>query len=206
MTKKTSLREIEKKTYMSYHQDGLIDLFVGIYVLFFGLGIFLRSVVDFSTWFVIPGIFPAIMVPIWISVKKQITMPRIGYVKFRSGGANKLTAVFIGLIVVGLGVTTLAWASVLRDIIVSYSFIIIGIGAASISSLFAYTLGLNRLYAYGLLSLVLFITGDFITIPFEYSLLTIGLVIILNGLVLLTRFIKRYPLTQGEKPNARESF
>ena len=207
------MKEIEKKTYMSYHQDGLIDVFVGVYILLFGSGILLKSVTDFSTWFVIPAIFPAIMVPIWISVKKQITMPRIGYVKFRSGGANKLTVIFIGLLVAGLGVfmvftfvsTTQAWASALRDLIVSYSMIIIGIGAATISSLFAYTMGLKRLYAYGLLSLVLFLTGHFITIPFEYLLLTIGLAIIINGFVLLMQFIRKYPLTHGDKTIAEKS-
>jgi len=213
MTEQNSLREIEKKTYMSYHQDGLLDIFVGVYVLLFGSGILLRSVGDFSTWFVIPAIFPAIMVPIWISVKKQITMPRIGYVKFRSGGANRLTAVFIGLMVAGLGVfmaftfasTTQSWASVLRDLMVSYSMIAIGGGAAIISSLFAYTMGLKRLYAYGLLTLALFLTGHFITIPFEYFLLTIGFAIIINGFVLLIRFIQKYPPTQGEKTIAKKS-
>ncbi len=211
--KESSLKEIEKKTYMSYHQDGLIDIFVGVYILLFGSGILLKSVTDFSTWFVIPAIFPAIMVPIWISAKKQITMPRIGYVKFRSGGANKLTVIFVGLLVSGLGVfmaftfasTTQAWASALRDLIVSYSMIIIGIGAATISSLFAYTMGLKRLYAYGLLSLVLFLTGHFITIPFEYLLLTIGLAIIINGFVLLMQFIRKYPITQGDKTIAEKS-
>jgi len=211
--KEPSLKEIEKKTYMSYHQDGLIDIFVGVYILLFGSGILLKSVTDFTTWFVIPAIFPAIMVPIWISAKKQITMPRIGYVKFRSGGANKLTVIFIGLLVSGLGVfmaftfasTTQAWASALRDLMVSYSMIIIGIGAATISSLFAYTMGLKRLYAYGLLTLVLFLTGHFITIPFEYLLLTIGLAIIINGFVLLMQFIRKYPLTQDDKTIAKKS-
>jgi hypothetical protein len=73
--KETSLREVEKRTCMSYHQDGLIDIFIGIYVLLFGLGILLRTLGDFGTWFVIPAIFPAIMVPIWVSAKKRITMP-----------------------------------------------------------------------------------------------------------------------------------
>jgi hypothetical protein len=41
MVNNTSLREIEKKTYMSYHQDGLFDIFVGTYVLLFGIGIYL---------------------------------------------------------------------------------------------------------------------------------------------------------------------
>ena len=214
MTKRDSLREIEKKTYMSYHQDGLIDIFVGVYVLLFGLGILLRTVADFGTWFVIPAIFPAIMVPIWISVKKRITMPRIGYVNFGVRGANKLMAIFIGLMVAGLGVfmaftfgsTQWSWAATLRDLIVSNGMIIIGVAAASISSLFAYTMGLKRLYAYGLVILVLFVAGYFITFPFEYILLTIGLAIIITGFVLLIRFMQKYPLPQGDKNIAQKSF
>jgi hypothetical protein len=215
MTEKNSLREIEKKTYMSYHQDGLLDIFVGVYILLFGIGILLMTMTNFSTWFVIPAIFPAIMVPIWISAKKRITMPRIGYVKFGVKGANKMMAIFLGLTVAGLGVFTVfglgasmgeSWALTLRDFLISNYMIIIGIAAVTISSLFAYTMGLKRLYGYGLLTLVLFFTGYFIVIPFEYFLVTIGLVIIISGFVLLMRFIRKYPLPQGDKINAQESF
>jgi len=196
---------------MSYHQDGLLDIFVGVYVLSFALGILLLTVTDFSTWFVIPAIFPAIMVPIWISAKRRITMPRIGYVKFGSRGANKLTAIFIGLLVAGLGVfmafsfaSSQAWALTLRNLIISNGMIIIGVSAAAISSLFAYTMGLNRLYAYGLLTLVLFSVGHFTTIPFGYFLLTIGLVIIINGFVLLMQFIRKHPVSQGDETNVEK--
>ena len=208
------MKEIEKKTYMSYHQDGLIDVFVGVYILLFGSGILLNSVTDFSTGFVIPAIFPAIMIPIWISAKKRVTMPRIGYVKFGVRGANKMMAIFLGLAVAGLGVFMMfglgasmgeGWALTLRDFLISNNMIIIGIAAATISSLFAYTMGLKRLYAYGLLSLVLFFTGHFITIPFEYILFTIGLAIIINGFVLLIQFIRKYPLTLGDKTIAEKS-
>ena len=214
MTKRTSLREIEKKTYMSYHQDGLLDIFVGIYVLLFGIGILLLTMTDFSTWFLIPAIFPAIMIPIWISAKKRITMPRIGYVKFGVRGANKMMAIFLGIAVAGLGTFMVfglgasmgeGWALTLRDILISNSMLIIGIGALTISSLFAYTMGLKRLYGYGLLIFVLFFTGYFVAIPFEYFLVIIGLVIIISGFALLTRFIRKYPLPQGDTINAQES-
>ena len=214
MTQKNSLREIEKKTYMSYHQDGLLDIFIGIYVLLFGIGILLLTMTDFSTWFIIPAIFPAIMIPIWLSAKKRITMPRIGYVKFGVRGANKMMALFLGLMVAGLGVFMVfglgasmgeGWALILRDFFISNSMIIIGIGALTISSLFAYTMGLKRLYGYGLLIFVLFFTGYFITIPFEYLLVTIGFVIVVSGFVLLMRFIRKYPLPQGDK-NIVKSF
>ncbi|UCF59121.1 MAG: hypothetical protein JSV15_01475, partial [Candidatus Bathyarchaeota archaeon] len=94
----------------------------------------------------------------------------------------------------------------LRNLIITNSMIIIGISAAAISSLFAYTMGLKRLYAYGLLTLVLFLAGHFITIPFEYFLLTIGLVIIVNGFVLLIQFIRKHPLPQGDEANVEKSF
>jgi hypothetical protein len=212
MSKKPSIREVEKKTYMSYHQDGLIDIFVGVYVVLFGLGIFLRTVEDFSTWFVIPAIYVAVMVPIWVSAKKRITMPRIGYVKFGGRGANKLLAVFIGLLVAGLGAfmvfsfaSSQGWALTVRNLILSNGMIIIGVAAFAISSLFAYTTSLNRLYAYGLLSLVLFLAGHFIAFPFEYLLLTIGFAIIIEGFFLLIRFIQKYPLAQGDETNAKKS-
>ncbi|MEJ2281222.1 MAG: hypothetical protein P8X97_04810 [Candidatus Bathyarchaeota archaeon] len=214
MTNKNSLRDIEKKTYMSYHQDGLLDIFIGIYVLLFGIGISLMTMTDFNMWFIIPAIFPAIMIPIWISAKKRITMPRIGYVNFGIRGVNKMMAIFIGLMVAGLGVFMVfglgtsmgeGWALTLRDFFISNSMLIISIGALIVSSLFAYTMGLKRLYGYGLLIFILFFTGHFITIPFEYFLLTIGFVIIISGFTLLLQFIRKYPLPQGDKINAQKS-
>jgi hypothetical protein len=211
-----SLKEVEKRTYMSYHQDGLLDIFVGIYVLLFGLGILLRTVGDFGTWFIIPAIFPAVMVPIWISAKRRITMPRIGYVKFGVRSAGKLMALLLGLMVAGAGLGAFmafsftssqgqGWALAFRELMISYAMIIIGIVAASVSSLFGYTMGLKRLYAYGLLIFVLFSIGYFIPFPFEYILLTIGLVITINGFVLLMQFIRKYPLPQGDETYAKKS-
>jgi hypothetical protein len=207
MNEKASLREVEKRTYMFYHQDGLIDIFVGLYTLLFALGILLMTMTDFSTWFVIPAILPAIMGPIWISVKKRITMPRIGYVKFGSRGANKLMAIVLGLVAVGLGAFMMfglgafmgqGWAMTLRNLIIPNSMIIIGVSAAAILGLFAYTMGLKRLYAYGILTLALVLPGHFIAIPLGYSLLIIGLVILVNGFVLLVQFIRKHPLPQGD--------
>jgi len=201
--KKINLKEVEKRTYISYHQDGLIDIFVGVYILLFGSGILLMTVTDFSTWFIIPAIFPAIMLPIWISAKKKITMPRIGYVKFGGRGANKLMALLIGLTTVGLGTFMVlsfasisqGWALTVRNLIFSNGMLIIGIMATIISSLFAYTMGLKRLYVYGLFTLTLFVTGHFITVPLDYLLVIIGLMIVINGFVLLLRFIRKYPIT-----------
>ena len=87
---------------MSYHQDGLLDIFAGLYILGFGLGILMDVFWEFGFGVIMPAILIATVLPIWIEAKRKITMPRIGFVNFGTRGANKLTAVFIGTIVAGL--------------------------------------------------------------------------------------------------------
>lgn len=211
MTKQNTLREIEKKAYMSYHQDGLLDIVIGLYALSFGLGIVMDRIWELNFATIWPAILIAIILPIWIQAKRKITMPRIGFVKFGARGSNKLFAVFVGLMVAGLGVLflfTMATAQngrpVWIDTIFQYGMIVIGLGAAVIGSLFAYTMGLKRLHGYGLLTLALFASGHFLSLPFEYLLLAIGSIIIASGAALLVQFIRRYPLPKGAPDNAAQ--
>jgi uncharacterized integral membrane protein len=211
MTKQTTLREIEKKAYMSYHQDGLLDIVIGLYALAFGIGIIIDRLFDLSFAAIMPAILISIVLPIWIQAKRKITMPRIGFVKFGARGSNKLFAVFLGLAVAGLGVFfvfTLASVQngkiVWIDALFQYGLIVIGLGAAVIGSLFAYTMGLKRLHGYGLLTLALFASGHFLSIPFEYLLLAIGSIIIASGAALLAQFIRRYPLSKGAQANVAQ--
>jgi hypothetical protein len=212
MTKQNTLREIERKAYMSYHQDGLLDMVIGLYALSFGLGIFVDKIFEFSFAAIMPAIMISIVLPIWIYAKKKITMPRIGFVKFGARGVNKLFALLLGLSIAGLGVSLAFGVFVLGqngrplwfEILVQYGMIWIGLGAAVIGSLFAYTMGLKRLHGYGLLTLALFASGHFLGVPFEYLLLTIGSVIIASGAVLLAQFIRRYPLPKGAPANAAQ--
>jgi hypothetical protein len=213
MTKQNTLREIEKKAYMSYHQDGLLDIVVGFYVLAFGLGVVADKILEFGFGTITPAILVAIVLPIWVQAKRTITMPRIGFVKFGTRGSNKLFALLLGLAVAGLGVFMLfgiflATGQIGRpwwlEILFQYGMIWIGLGAAVIGSLFAYTMGLKRLHGYGLLSFALLAGGYFLSIPFEYLLLVIGSVIIASGAVLLIQFIRKYPLPKGAPENAAQ--
>ena len=210
VTKQNTLREIEKKTYMSYHQDGLIDIIIGLYAITFGLGIIVDLVLELNFAAIIPGMLIAIILPIWIIAKRKITMPRIGYVNIGTKGSNKLFALFLGLAVAGLGVfflfTMMTFESGrpewIETILFQYGMIWIGLGAAVIGSLFAYTMGLKRLYAYGLLTLALFVAGYFLSFPFQYLLIVIGSVIIASGVALLIQFMHRYPVKKGGSDNA----
>jgi hypothetical protein len=210
VTKQDTLREVEKKTYMSYHQDGLLDIIIGLYALAFGIGIVADKILDFSFAVLMPGILIAVILPIWIQAKRKITLPRIGYVNIGTKGSNKLFALLLGLSVAGLGVFFLFTMMTFQNgrpewietILFQYGMIWIGLGAAVIGSLFAYTMGLKRLHGYGLLTLALFVGGYFLSVPFEYLLLVAGSVIVASGAVLLARFIRRYPLPKGAPDHA----
>ena len=88
------------------------------------------------------------------------------------------------------------------EMLFQYGMIWIGLGAAVIGSLFAYTMGLKRLHGYGFLTLALFVSGYFLSVPFEYLLLVAGSVIIASGAALLVRFVRKYPLPKGAPDNA----
>jgi len=203
-----NLREIERKAYMSYHQDGLLDIFVGVYILGFGLGIFTDIIWVDRIWepgfgSIMPAILIATILPIWIEAKRKITVPRIGFVKFGPQGTRKLIAIYIGLFVAGLGAffaftVSQGGPSPWLNMIFQNGLIIIGIGSLAVCVLFGYSMGLKRLYGYGLLALILLVIGHFMGIFFPYLLLTLGIAVIATGVALLISFVRKYPL-QGDK-------
>jgi len=205
MTKEPNLREIEKKAYMSYHQDGLLDIFAGLFVLGFGLGIWVDLTLEFGFGSIMPAILVATLLPIWISAKRKITMPRVGFVKFGPRGTQRLTAVFIGTAIVGLlFFMAIAFTSAQGgppswlQTIIQYGMVVIGLISLAICSLFGYSMGMRRLYAYGLLAFVLLVIGHFFGIFFGYILLVIGTAVTAAGFALLISFVRKYPV-QGDK-------
>ena len=195
---------------MSYHQDGLLDIFVGLYILGFGIGIFMDVVLDFGMGVIImPGFFIAVALPTWIAAKRKITLPRIGYVNFGIRGANKLSAIFVGLIVAGLGAFFVFTFAVFQggprewlDFIFQNGMIFVGVGSLAVCVLFGYSMGLKRLYVYGLIALTILVIGHFMGIFFAYILLALGIMVMVTGIALLIGFVKKYPL-KGDKAIAK---
>ena len=209
MTKEPNLKEIERKAYMSYHQDGLLDIFAGLYILGFALGILMETHWEFNFGVIMPAILIVTVLPVWIEAKRKITMPRIGYVNFGTRGANKLTAVFIGTLVAGLGAffiftfaTFQGESRQLLDTIVENGVLIIGFGTFVVCSIFGYSMGLKRLYVYGLLAAITLTIGHFAGIFFAYIMFALGLTIMVTGSALLINFVKKYPL-KGDRAIAK---
>ena len=74
MEQNVNLEKIERKAYLSYHQDGLWDIFLGIF--FSGMGV----VMFFNTIYLMGAL--AALLPVAIPIKKSFTSSRLGYVKF----------------------------------------------------------------------------------------------------------------------------
>jgi hypothetical protein len=205
VTKEPNLKEIERRAYMSYHQDGLLDIFAGLFVLGYGLGIYMDIVWEIGFGTIMPAILIATVLPIWIAAKRKITVPRIGFVNFGTRGANKLIALFIGTMVAGLfaffAFTLAASQGGSRqwlDAIFQNGMLILGIGSLAVCTIFGYSMGLKRLYAYGLLAMITLVIGHFTGIFFAYVLMALGTAVTIAGFALLIGFVRKYPLQGGK--------
>lgn len=202
MKTKTSLTHLKRKAYLDFHQDGIIDILLGAAILGFAIMIILDNVIFSSmSW---------LSFTLYTSFKNAITIPRFGYVQFLEG--NKKTGLALGLgiglliLVLVLGILfilgpdrlPLAPISFLRKF---HVYLMSGIGAI-LMVIFGLGTGIKRLTAYGF-GFLAAIAGSFLLeIKGEFTLLAAGGLILLIGLVLMVKFIRRYPAQPQEVDNA----
>jgi len=202
---KIDLKEIERRAYLSYHQDGLVDIFIGLAFLVFGAPIL------YDPGMVIPppGMVAAVggiiaVVPVmYAAVKKSVTIPRLGYVKFASQRRKKTRIVVLFLVVAGVlgnvaGVFALIYRPFVIFLVENY-MIVVGVVGAAIFSLVAYLSEIKRFYAYGAMVLIVFPSGYVVHTSLQYHLVLMGVLMLLSGVGLLYRFLRKYPKQAGEK-------
>ena len=207
MNEKIDLKEIEKKAWKSCFQDGLWDIFLGLILLSFGISPFIEELtgiiylISYITLLSIGYI-------IFYGGKKYITIPRIGKVKFGPKRKIKKIKVVIILaisVIFGLAAILLTQTDLIPyNIDISIWGIIFSINALIVFSLLAYYLDFPRLYIYS----IFFATSIFIVetsrshVGTTYDTLVgfgmFGVIVVLIGLLHLTRFVRRYPLHKEE--------
>ena len=205
MNEKIDLKKIEKKAWTSYYQDGLWDIFLGLILLNFGVAPIMEEITG-VTYLVSYILIIALAYIIWYTGKKYITAPRIGLVKFgrtRKIKNFKVTIILLISAIFGLVVMLLTTTDLLpykTDI--SAWAILFAINALIVFSLMAYFLDFPRLYIYSVFFAVsIFLAelsrsyvGSLYDTVIGFGLF--GVVIVLIGLLHLTRFIRRYPLSE----------
>jgi len=194
MSEKINLKNIERKAYTSYHQDGILDILIAIFILSFAAWIIADMV-----W--LGWIFYLIAASIYAVAKRGITVPRIGFVKFPQQRTKKMLwiAVSLGVLLNILGLVTFIQTEggstpVWLLFAIEHYMIVIGLFVAALFCFVGYTFRAKRMYAYALLTLVTFSVGYFLSYPLYYYIILIGTLILLSGLTMLIRFIRKYPL------------
>jgi hypothetical protein len=194
MSYELDINEIERKTYMSYHEDGLVDIAIGMVILTWG--IFL--VTEPSG---LIGLLAPLAFAVWYLGKRFVTFPRTGMIqpspKMEKRYRNLAIFMFVlGLVALGgilVGRTMFAFPA-------GYSLSILGLVLAFGVSLLAFLLNASRLYLYAILIFIAFAGGEALSTnittfdAFAVSVILAGGLILLSGLIVLVRFLRKYPL------------
>jgi hypothetical protein len=201
------LREIERKAYTSYHEDGILDIFIGI-------GVLTAAMYMMTDLFWMAGASVAVFTPLYIQAKKSITFPRLGQVTFskKRTGRSKKTMLFIALLNVAglaLGVVFFFAASGPSrppwfDLVVQYYGVVLGLVIAGIQVVFAQLSDLERFNWYAAVTLVVIPSVHLLSTPFFAHMVVLGAVVTASGLIQQQRFKLKYPLVAGEAEVAGE--
>jgi hypothetical protein len=188
MTETIDLKAIERKAWASYFEDGLLDIFLGAMLLIGGI----RSITDYA-WYTLLIVPLILVLPLG---KKLITTPRLGHVKF--GPARKLKQTKV---IAVLTISVLATFALLMlpksGFALPAKMLISPIMAGWIAVVFgiiAYYLDFTRLFTYGLLFAISEVLSGLFGVYIGAMAQTIsGIAVLLIGLFVLTRFLRKYP-------------
>jgi len=199
MSYELDMKEIERQVFLSYSEDGLVDIAIGVVIAAWGL-----MLIQEPTGLI--GLLGLLGMGIWYIGKRIITIPRIGVIEPNPKMERKLTNLAVFLIVLGL----VAFAGILltraagSTMIGDYSLGILGLVLAAGVALLAYLLNAARLYIYAVILFVSFAGGEILakTVTtfdaFALSVIVGGGLILLSGIVVLVRFMRKYPRPQME--------
>ena len=182
--------------YDLYHKDGLLDIFIGLGILFSSL--FIRTDIVWMGAIYIPILFPS-----WKSARKRFIHRRVGKSELNPQlhpqGLKIIlyfTLLLGSLVLAGVGLffgfglisgTVNAWLH-------SYFLIALGIVFASMWVFAAVVLKLSRFYIHAFFTFACLAASQFTFIPFWAALALSGSLTALVGLIVLIRFLQEHPI------------
>ncbi len=195
MTTQIDLKQIERRAWTMYFDDGLWEIFLG--VLLIGMGV--RTVTD-NVWFTFLALSSVL---VWPLGKRLVTIPRVGLAKFGPARRAKQFKITV-IIVVAVLATFALWIYAANsgvNLPDAASAAVVGGFITFIFWLLAYFLDFRRLYLYAPLFASTLALSEVFEDPIPgYAALGAGGLILLIGALYLLRFMRRYP-----KPSLEES-
>ena len=199
MSYELNMKEIERQVYLSYSEDGLVDIAIGVVITAWGL-----MLTQEPSGLI--GLLGLLGMGVWYFGKRLITIPRIGVIEPSPKMERKLSNLAIFLVVLGLVV----FAGILLSraagslVISDYSLAILGLVLAGGVALVAYLLNAARIYLYAVILFASFAGGEILAKSvttfdaFALSVILGGALILLSGIIVLVRFMRKYPRQQME--------
>jgi len=193
------LQTLERKAYLESYSDGIVDLFVGVSLLWIGVAwIWLP---DFAG---LAGVVPAVFISVMLAARKRLLESRLGYVKWseprRRWERRNLAAVLAAgvlMLLVGVAVYVLVtqepantrdlgnWVAGLPALLLA--LLAVGLG---------FVMGTWRMLAYG----GVLATVGAVTVLAEldpgWPLFAAGIAITVSGIAMVVRFVQRHPAVE----------
>ncbi|MCA9997813.1 MAG: hypothetical protein KDE56_18770 [Anaerolineales bacterium] len=182
--------------YAYFHQDGLLDFSLGLWVLLVGISLLVGAPET-------GAILAVLLIPFWEAAKRSITMERmpeppvtpaqkLGVVRTR----RFLTGVVVVLFLVGL----LIYAALTRNalpawvpyLFSNYFVALLGVTLTAVLLTIAAFNQLYTFYNHALLTFAAFLFGQAFGIPIPYILVLLGSVVGFGGFLMLYQFMHHH--------------
>ena len=206
MSVEIDLKEIERRANYATFQDGLMEIFMGLFLIFFGGAMATRGTI-------VPFVVFAILFanPILKRVKERYIYPRVGYVKLpqedetEAKGIGIAAVIFVVFLLSSLGI--IIWIMGIdagKDFWMTYILppftgFMMAIGPYWLGQ----TYGLVRGYIFSALFLILGITIPLFGVASGYEAVGLicsimGVITLTTGIILFTRFLRKHPAAEGD--------
>lgn len=192
MRTETNPDKIKRKVYMSFFQDGLWDIFLGIFLLGWG----------FTVWFDLPLLPTAVFVVFFwlvLGLKKIITYPRVGHAT-PTGQRNRTLKIAIAgvvvLVVLIVLIPTVNSGAV--QVLRNYFEFLFGSMITIAVVLVGFWWNIYRWYLYAGMVFLFFVFNQWSELSFFLSFIMPGGIITLFGVAVLSRFLRKYPVISDE--------
>ena len=183
------LKDLERKIFLQYFEDGFWDMYIGLILLAFGLNILL----DIGY---LAGIFALVGIILLRGGKSKVTYTRIGYIKFRNTNKRNIASILVGVLVFGLSILfflTNGQTHPFTDFLKNNMLLVIGTIWGGALALAAALLSVKRFFLYAVLVFIVFLISDLIG-SLGLNLSVAGIAITTIGIMVMVHFIRKYPI------------
>ena len=194
----SDLTALEDSAYSGSYADGIVDLFVGLSLVWVGIAwVWLPDLAGLA------GVFPAIFIAPMIQYRKRLLEPRIGHVKWsksrrRWEARNLLALIGLGVLTFGLGVGVFIAQSggttdVLGTIAPALPSWLLALGGLTLGLMFR----IPRAFGYAALLVVAGAGTIWLDSNPGWGLLTAGVGITVAAVFLMVRFFGTHPVVEA---------